>query len=472
MYIQQFYTKCLAEASYYIESNGYAAIIDPLRDIQPYLELLHERKAQLKYVLETHFHADFVSGHVDLANATHAQIIFGPGAAPQYPCIVATDNQFFTLGQLHIKVLHTPGHTLESSCFLIIDEHEHPHVLFSGDTLFVGDVGRPDLVQKVKAEITPEYLAGLMFDSLRNKIMPLHDDIVVYPGHGAGSACGKNLGSENQSTIGKEKATNYALNTAMTRDTFIAQLLDGLTEPPIYFPQNVLRNINGNECTIGHVIENGSKAFSVETALDLLQNNNAIIIDTRTKEDFWDAHLPNSIFVGLDDNFAPWLGTVIPDINSPIILVTYPGKEEEAIVRMARIGFDHCLGYINEGSTGWNNASITFNTLDTIEASQFPLVNNVEQTNFTILDVRRKAEFELGHIEGAINMPLEQYQNFISKLNKDTRYYVYCAAGYRSTIFLSLLLNRGFTKVTNIIGGYKELSNTALSIVTLQKEFI
>ena len=459
MKVEQIYTNCLAHGAYYIESNGEAAIIDPLREVQPYIDMANERGAKIKYIFETHFHADFVSGHVDLSQKTGAPIVFGPTEMETgYDVLVGKDNQEFKLGNVTVKLLHTPGHTIESSCFLLIDENGKPISLFTGDTLFIGDVGRPDLAQKVIAELTQTKLAKMLYKSLREKIMPLADDIIVYPGHGAGSACGKNMSKETTDTLGNQKATNYALRPDMTEEEFLNELLDGLTPPPGYFPQNVLMNIQGYE-SIDDVIEGGVKALSVSTFETIVAENEATIIDTRSENQFVQGFVPNSIFIGLNGNFASWLGTVLQDVKKPIVFIADEGKEEEVAIRMARIGFDNNLGFLKGGVEAWKDAGKSVDTIKSVSIEEF--VKSYDASKYEILDVRRTSEFDSQHVVGAINTPLDYFNDQIAKINHDKIYFVHCAGGYRSVIFISLAKGLGFNNLINVEGGFKAIENSS-----------
>jgi len=461
MRIEQIYTACLAEATYYIESDGEAAIIDPLRDPAPYLERAAADRAKIKYVLETHFHADFVSGHLDLAKLSGATIVFGPTAAPAYAAHVAKDGEILTLGRSKIKVLHTPGHTMESTTYLLIDETGQDIAAFTGDTLFVGDVGRPDLVQKLKAEITPELLAGHLFDSLRQKIMKLPDDVLIYPGHGAGSACGKKMDKATVSTIGIQKKLNYALRETMTREEFIHEVLDGLTEPPQYFPGNVLMNIKGSP-NLQDVLHRGLKALDARSFHNIWKRTNATVIDTRSKAAFPAEFVKGSIFIGIDDSFAPWVGTLIDDLNQPILIIADDGKEEEVIKRLARVGYDNAQGYLKNGVIAWIAAGEETDTIEEISASQFEEEFQKHPT-LDLLDVRRASEFTTEHMEGAFNFPLESINRNIRFLDSHKTYYVYCAGGYRSLIATSILKSRGIANVVNIQNGFNALRQTSLN---------
>lgn len=470
MKIEQLYTNCLAEAAYYIESNGEAAIIDPLRETKPYTDRAAKDGAVIKYILETHFHADFVSGHVDLANKTGAIIVFGPTASPAYPAHIANDGEVLKLGAVQIKVLHTPGHTMESATYLLIDENGKDHAIFTGDTLFLGDVGRPDLVQKLKAEITPEYLAGKLYDSLRNKIMPLADDVIVYPGHGAGSACGKSMSKETVDTLGHQKQFNYALRANMTKAEFIKEVTDGLIDPPQYFPHNVLMNIGGGLRSIDEIINTGVKPLTVAEVQHLVKDNDTLILDTRNTAAFANAHIPGSVFIGLDDNFAPWAGTLIPNLKQAIILITDEGREEEAVTRLSRVGYDNTIGYLKNGIAAWAASGHSLDTLDECSAEQFVSIKATANDTITVLDVRRKSEYNTEHLVGAVNFPLDFINRNMHRLNKNNTYYLHCAGGYRSVIAASILRSNGFRHIINIKGGFKALCATGIARSQYQKQ--
>lgn len=461
MKVEQIYTGCLAEAAYYIESNGEAAIIDPLRETKPYLDKAAENGAKIKYILETHFHADFVSGHLDLARKTGATIVFGPTAAPAYQAHVAKDDELLHIGDITIKVLHTPGHTMESTTYLLIDENGKMNSIFTGDTLFIGDVGRPDLVQKVKAEITPEYLAGLLFDSLRNKIMPLPDNLIVYPGHGAGSACGKNMSKETTDTLGHQKEFNYALRPNMSREEFIKEVTDGLVAPPQYFPSNVLMNLRGGIESIDDIIKRGTRALSPKEFQLVWEAEDALVIDTRSKDVFPAAFIPGSIFIGIDDNFAPWVGTLVTDLQQPILLVADEGREEEIVIRLSRVGYDRAIGYLKGGINAWKKEGMELDSISEISAEDFAALYS-SKNDIHLLDARKESEYNSQHIVGAVNFPLDFINQNMSMLDRSKKYYVHCAGGYRSVITTSILVSRGFTDIVNIKGGFKALSATPL----------
>lgn len=462
MKVEQIYTGCLAEAAYYIESNGEAAIIDPLRETKPYIEKAERSGAKIKYILETHFHADFVSGHIDLSKKTGATIVFGPTAAPAYEVHVAEDGEILQLGNVKIKVLHTPGHTMESTTYLLIDENGKENAIFSGDTLFIGDVGRPDLVQKVKADVTPQLLGGYLYDSLRNKIMPLPDDLIVYPGHGAGSACGKNMSKETIDTLGHQKQVNYALRADMTKEEFIKAVTDGLVEPPQYFPLNVLMNLKGGIESIDTIIAKGKHPLTAKEFQTVWESMDALVLDTRSKENFVTGHIPGSIFIGVDDNFAPWVGTLITDLQQPILFVADEGREEEIVVRLSRVGYDNAVGYLKGGMTAWKEAGFEAEKIKEISAEDFAILYEMDNVHINLLDARRKSEFDSEHLVGAVNFPLDFINQNMAQLDKNKKYYIHCAGGYRSVIMASILKARGYDNLVNIQGGYKALSQTGL----------
>ncbi len=457
MLVKQLYTNCLAEAAYYIESDGEAAIIDPLRETTPYLEMLREQGVKLKYVFETHFHADFVSGHIDLAAKTGATIVYGPKATASYEVYNAKDEEVFSIGKVQIRALHTPGHTLESTCFLLSDENGKDYALFSGDTLFVGDVGRPDLLDGI---MTKEALAGMMYDSLNNKIKPLADDVILYPAHGPGSACGKNIGKETWSTIGTQKASNYAMQT-MTKEEFIAKVTAGLVPPPNYFFEDARINKQGYE-NIDKVISTNSRALSVDDFKTEVTNG-AQILDTRHQDNFEKGFIYNSINIGLDGTFAVWVGTII-NIHQPLVLVTDAGKESETILRLARVGYEKVIGYLANGIQSWIDAGNPTEAITSIEPEQ--LAAHAEKENETILDVRRITEAESGHVKGATVLALNDFSKDLSTLDKNQTYYIHCAGGYRSMIASSILKANGFKNIINVHGGWGKIKITNIPIAT------
>ncbi|MEN9511543.1 MAG: hypothetical protein RLZZ370_1362 [Bacteroidota bacterium] len=464
MKIEQIYTGCLAHGAYYIESQGEVAIVDPLREVQPYIERATRNGAQIRYVLETHFHADFVSGHLDLAAKTGAQIIFGPNAKPQFDAHIAADGERLKLGNIFIEVIHTPGHTMESSCYLVYDEEGKAHSLFSGDTLFIGDVGRPDLAQHVVADLTQEKLAAHLFDSLRNKIMPLSDDIVVYPGHGAGSACGKNMSKETSDTLGHQKQVNYALNPLLGREQFIRDVLDGLTPPPSYFPQNVLMNIKGYQ-SLDRVMERGLQKLSPIAFEAAANETEALVIDTRDAEVFARGFIPNSINIGINGSFATWVGTLVPDVNQELLIVAEPGREEEIVTRLARVGFDHCIGYLDGGFEAWKQSGNEVDTITRIDAAELHQLIKA-QPDLQLLDVRKKSEYDSEHVIGAINAPLDYVNDSQAAVNRNKVAYVHCAGGYRSMIFASILKARGFEQLIDVRGGFKAIRESELFTIS------
>ena len=457
MKVEQIYTGCIAHAAYYLESNGEAAIFDPLREVQPYIDRASVDGAKIKYVFETHFHADFVSGHIDLANKTGAQIVYGPTAKTEFEALVATDNQVFEIGKYKVKVLHTPGHTMESTTYLLIDEKGIEHGIITGDTLFIGDVGRPDLAQQVSSDLTQEKLAGHLFDSLRNKIMPLSDELIVYPNHGAGSACGKKMSKETTDTLGNQKRTNYALRADMTKDEFVNELLTGLTAPPAYFPKNVLMNIQGYE-SLDLVMDRGKKALN-PTEFELVANETeALILDTRAPDVFAKGFIPNSINIGLDGSFAMWVGEMIADIKQEILLVTEPEREEEAIIRLSRVGYDNTIGYLQGGFEAWKNENKEIDHVERISASE---LENKHKENPIIIDVRKQSEFDSEHVVNAINIPLNQINQRFSEIPSEQNFIVHCAGGYRSMIAASILNSRGYHNFVDVEGGMAEILKTA-----------
>lgn len=458
MKVEQIYTGCLAQGAYYIESNGEAAIIDPLREVQPYLDRAKQNGAKIKYVFETHFHADFVSGHLDLAEKTGAPIVFGPNANPSFDAHIAQDNETFQIGEVTLQVLHTPGHTMESVTYLLADKDGKPHAIFTGDTLFIGDVGRPDLA--AKSDLTKEDLAGHLYDSLRNKIMPLPDDVLVYPAHGAGSACGKNMSKETYDTLGNQKKTNYALQETMSKEEFIKEVTEGLLPPPQYFPENVRMNKEGYE-SLDNVLKKGMQALSPDAFEAAANETGAVILDTRHQHEFVKGFIPNAIFIGIDGGFAPWVGALIPDLNQPILIVADPGREEEVVTRLSRVGYDNAIGYLEGGFISWRQAGKEIDSLESISAKS--LTERVTDRT-AILDVRKPSEYASEHVKDAINLPLDFINNEMSAIEEDKHYYVHCLSGYRSVIFSSILKSRGMHKLTNIEGGIKAIKETELPL--------
>jgi hydroxyacylglutathione hydrolase len=458
MKLEQIYTGCLSQGAYYIESNGEAVIIDPLREVEPYINRAEKDGAKIKYVFETHFHADFVSGHVDLAEKTGAQIVYGPTAKPGFDALVATDGQVLKVGNLSFTVLHTPGHTMESTCYLLSDEQGKQVGIFTGDTLFIGDVGRPDLAQKVSAELTEQKLAEYLFESLRNKIMPLADDIIVYPAHGAGSACGKNMSKETTDTLGNQKATNYALRANMTKAEFVKEVTTGLTPPPAYFPENVMMNIKGYE-SIDTVLERGARALDPEAFEAAANETGALMLDTRGAEVFAKGFIPNAINIGIDGGFAPWVGTLIPDIKQNILLITDEGREEEVVTRLARVGYDHTIGYLKGGFSAWAGAGKAIDQIESVTAEQ--MREQLEKDpSIGVLDVRKPNEFSSQHIMEAENIPLDYINDHLATIDKSKTYFVHCAGGYRSMIFNSILKARGFDNLIDVKGGFKAINES------------
>jgi len=455
MKVEQLYTKCLAQGAYYISSNGEAAIIDPLRETQPYIDLLNSDGTALKYIFETHFHADFVSGHIDLATKTGAEIVYGPNANPTFKAVIAEDNQVFIIGNIKIKAIHTPGHTMESTCYLLIDETGKETALFSGDTLFLGDVGRPDLAQKA-ASMTQEELAGLLYNSLYTKILPLSDEITVYPGHGAGSACGKNMMKETVDTLGNQKKVNYALNQP-NKEAFVAAVTDGLLPPPAYFGMNVVMNKQGYE-QFDVVLEKGLTALSLKDFENVILDENVLILDARGDKDFHHGFIPSSINIGLGGDFAPWVGALIKDVKQQLVLVTEPGKEEEAIIRLSRVGFDKIQGYLIGGFDTWKNAGKQVETIHRIDANQFEI--SLKPGESVVIDVRKEAEYEAEHVEDAYSKPLAYIYEWVDSLDKNEHFFLHCAGGYRSMIAASILKAKGVNNFTEVAGGFNAISKT------------
>lgn len=463
MKIEQIYTGCIAHAAYYLESNGEAAIFDPLREVQPYINRAAKDNAKIKYVFETHFHADFVSGHLDLVKKVGAQIVFGPTAKPAYEAIVAEDNQVFKIGACSVKVIHTPGHTMESTTYMLIDENGKEHGLITGDTLFIGDVGRPDLAQHVIADLTEEKLAGHLFDSLRNKIMPLSDELIVYPNHGAGSACGKMMSKETTDTLGNQKKFNYALRPDMTKKEFIKTLLTGLTTPPAYFPQNVLMNIKGYD-SLDNIMDRGKRPLTVTEFEAAANETQALVLDTRSADSFSKGFIPNSINIGIDGSFAQWVGEMIPDVKQEILLVTDEGREEESIIRLSRVGYDFTLGYLKGGFDSWKNAGKDIEAVERITAEQFAERCNTEKP--ITIDVRKKSEFDSEHVLDVINVPLNTINNHLAQFPKDTPFVLYCAGGYRSMLAASILKARGWDNFVDVAGGFAAIKATNKVAIT------
>lgn len=460
MKVEQIYTGCLAEAAYYIESNGEAAIIDPLRETAPYIAKAKKEGVKIKYIFETHFHADFVSGHVDLAQKTGAKIIYGPNANTSYEVHNAVDGEEFRLGDVTFKVLHTPGHTLESSTYLLKDKNGKNHAIFTGDTLFIGDVGRPDLA--IKNGLTKDDLAAMLFDSLRNKIMPLEDEVIVYPAHGAGSACGKNMSKETFDTLGHQKEVNYALRADMTKEEFIDEVTTGILPAPQYFAKNAMINKTGYE-SLDIVMNRGLVALSPEDFEQVAEQEGALVIDTRHQKDFHKGFIPKSVFIGLGGSFAPWVGTLIPDVQQPILLVADEGKAQEAVTRLARVGYDNCLGYLEGGFEAWKQAGKEVDSIDSISASKVESkLKSGEQA--VVLDVRKPTEYSSEHVENAQNFPLDYINEQMNEVNRKTQYYVHCRSGYRSMIAASILKARGFEDIVDIDGGFLALQKTEIPI--------
>ncbi|WP_276496396.1 MBL fold metallo-hydrolase [Pontibacter litorisediminis] len=456
MKVEQIYTGCLAQGAYYIESSGEAAIIDPLREVRPYIEKAAKDGAKIKYVLETHFHADFVSGHLDLAKATGAQIVFGPNAQPSFEMYSAQDGEELKVGDVTIRVLHTPGHTMESTTYLLLDENGKEHAIFSGDTLFIGDVGRPDLA--AKSELTKEQLAGFLYDSLRDKIMPLPDDVIVYPAHGAGSACGKNMSKETSDLLGNQKKTNYALRADMTKEEFVKEVTDGLLPPPTYFPLNVQLNREGY-ASMDEVMAQGLQELTPEVFEAVANETGALILDTRKPQDFAQGFIPNAINIGIDGGFAPWVGALIPDIKQRILLVTEEGREEEVVTRLARVGYDHAIGYLKGGVEAWKQAGKETDKIASIPATELAEKFGQDKGIY-ILDVRKPGEFEAEHLQAAHSAPLDYLNEHLAELPHDKTLYIHCAGGYRSMIAASILRARGYRDLVDIQGGYKAIAET------------
>ena len=460
MKVEQIYTGCLAQGAYYIESGGEVAIVDPLREVTPYLERVKKDKAKVKYIFETHFHADFVSGHLTLSKVTGAPIVFGPGAKPDFESITARDGQAFTLGNVSIIAIHTPGHTMESTTYLLKDEIGKDIAIFSGDTLFLGDVGRPDLAQKAK-HMTQDELAGLLFDSLRNKIMPLSDDITVYPAHGAGSACGKNMMKVTVDTLGNQKKVNYALRENMTREEFIKEVTDGLEAPPQYFPLNVKMNKSGYD-DVESILSRGLNPLDPESFEILANEAGALILDVRHQDEFVKGHVPQSIFIGLDGGFAPWVGALIGDVNQPLMIITPEGREEETITRLSRVGFDQTLGYLKGGIEAWKSSGKEYDMISGVNAKD--LEKLVKQEKVPVFDVRKENEYLSGHISSAQNTPLDFLNDYLDRFPKNNPFFIHCAGGYRSVIAASILKKRGIHNLIDVQGGFKKIKETEIEL--------
>ena len=458
MTIEQIYTGCLAQGAYYIKSGNEAAIIDPLREVEPYLERASKDNVKIKYIFETHFHADFVSGHVTLAEKSKGTIIYGPNADPEFTAYIAKDNEEFKLGDITIRALHTPGHTMESTTYLLIDEDGKEHAIFTGDTLFLGDVGRPDLAQKSN-ELTMEDLAGYSYDSLRNKIMPLPDDVIVYPAHGAGSACGKNMMKETVDTLGNQKQVNYALREDMTKEEFIKEVTEDLLPPPAYFPLNVKLNKQGYK-SIDNVLSNGLKPLSPVEFEMLAENSGALMLDVREPQDFAKAHIPNSIFIGLDGSFAPWVGELVIDVQQPIILIAPEGREKEAVTRLSRVGFDNTMGYLEGGINAWEIAGKQMESVKSVPAEE--LADVLKNGNPLVYDARRESEYNSEHVEGAVNTPLNDINIHLDEFPEDKPFYLHCAGGYRSMIASSILKSRGIHNMIDVKGGFGAIQETGI----------
>ena len=457
MTVEQIYTGCLAQGAYYIASNGEAVIIDPLREVGPYLDRAEKDGVTIKYILETHFHADFVSGHIDLAAKTGAKIVYGPTANTAFDCHIAQDGEVLKVGDVTIHILHTPGHTMESTTYLLKDESGKDHAIFSGDTLFLGDVGRPDLAQKA-ATMTQEDLAGILFDSLRNKIMVLGDDVIVYPGHGAGSSCGKNMSKETVGTIGEQKATNYALRANMTKEEFVAEVTDGLLPPPAYFPENVRLNKTGYE-SLDKVMERGLRPLSVDAFEVAANETDALILDTRHQNTFIHGFIPQSIFIGIQGSFAMWVGALIPDIKQEILVVADPGMEEEVVTRLSRVGYDNCIGFLDGGFDAWKNSGKEVDALSQVTAEELKGIEGA-----TVVDVRKSGEYLSEHLIDAIHVELDYINDQMASVPQEGTFYVHCAGGYRSVIASSILKARGYHNMVDVAGGFKAIKEAGLKV--------
>ena len=460
MKVEQIYTGCLSQGSYYIESNGEAVIIDPLREVDQYMEKAKSQNVKIKYVFETHFHADFVSGHLTLSKKSNAPIIFGPNADPEFDAIISKDGQVFNIGDSTITVMHTPGHTMESTTYLLKDSKGKDHAIFTGDTLFLGDVGRPDLSQ-ISDDMTTEDLAGIQFDSLRNKIMPLADDVIIYPAHGAGSACGKNMMKETIDTLGNQKKMNYALRADMTKDEYIKEVTEGLPLPPNYFPLNVKMNKEGYE-DINQIINRAINPLSVDEFEKIANQSSAIVLDVRNQKDYVKGHIPRSIFIGLDGGFAPWVGTLLKDVKQKILLVVQKGREKEAITRLSRVGFDQTIGFLKDGFSSWIESGKETDSLTSISAEQFE--REIRNKDSFIYDVRKISEYETSRINSSVNTPLGEINNYLNDFPEDKDFYIHCAGGYRSVIAASILKSRGIHNIIDIKGGFQSIMKTDISL--------
>ena len=458
MIVKQLYTGCLFQGAYYIESNGEAAVIDPLREVTEYLSLAKSSNSKIKYIFETHFHADFISGHLTLSKKTNSPIIFGPKANPSFDCIIASDNQVFKIGDVSITVIHTPGHTLESTCYLLKDENDKPYCLFTGDTLFLGDVGRPDLAQK-SLNISKEELAGTLYDSIQNRISVLPDDILIYPAHGAGSACGKNMMKETVDTLGNQKIVNYALNGSLSRTEFVKELTNDLPNPPVYFPSNVKLNQEGYD-DFELILKNSLNPLSVDKFKDLMSLKDVIILDVRNQNDFRKGFVPGSIFIGLKGSFAPWVGSIIKDINTKLLLVCDKGFEEEAILRLSRVGFDNCLGYLDGGINSWTSHN-SFDVIESISADD--LSKTIE--SISLIDVRKTGERSNGYLLNSKHITLDSFQDDLTKIDIKNKHYIHCAGGYRSMIACSILKRNGYSAVVDVMGGFSSIRNSNFKII-------
>jgi len=457
--VKQIYTGCLFQGAYYIESNGEAAVIDPLREVTQYIELAESSNSSIKYIFETHFHADFISGHLTLSNKTGAPIIFGPNAQPKYECTIAKDNEEFKIGNITITAIHTPGHTLESTCYLLKDENNKEYCLFTGDTLFLGDVGRPDLAQKSN-NISKEELAGILFDSVNNKIKSLPEEILIYPAHGAGSACGKNMMKETVDTLSNQKIVNYALNGSLNKEEFIKELTEDLPSPPVYFPSNVKLNQEGY-LDFDKVLEKSLLALSLDKFKLLMHNDNTIILDVRDQNSFKKGFVPRSIFIGLNGSFAPWVGSVLKNIETKILLISEKDKEEEAILRLSRVGFDNCIGYLDGGFQSWKNSSNLIDTIDSVSANELEKIIS----SISLIDVRKKGERNNGYLSESISMPLDDFKDDIKEIDKKKKHFIHCAGGYRSMIAASLLKRNGFMSIVDVSGGFAAIRKENFNIL-------